>query len=41
MSRDVYEIAEIAWVTLAEIPRYVPCGLLEPVQRHLEAFRRS
>lgn len=34
------EFAEIAWVTLAEIPWYIPYGLFEPVQRHLEAVLR-
>ncbi|CAM5605810.1 RNA pyrophosphohydrolase [Streptomyces avidinii] len=34
---DADEIAEVAWATLAEIPRYVPYGLFEPVQQHLDA----
>ncbi|WP_327284627.1 NUDIX hydrolase [Streptomyces sp. NBC_01205] len=34
---DADEIAEVAWATLAEIPRYVPYGLFEPVQQHLAA----
>lgn len=33
---DVDEIAEVAWVALSEIPRYIPYGLFEPVQRHLD-----
>ncbi|GHD63329.1 NUDIX hydrolase [Streptomyces goshikiensis] len=33
---DFDEIAEVAWVTLSEIPRYIPYGLFEPVQRHLD-----
>ncbi|MEV6581286.1 NUDIX hydrolase [Streptomyces sp. NPDC051582] len=34
---DVDEIAEVAWATLYEIPRYIPYGLFEPVKRHLNA----
>ncbi|WP_411103434.1 NUDIX hydrolase [Streptomyces sp. cmx-4-9] len=34
---DADEIAEVAWATLAEIPRYVPYGIFEPVQQHLDA----
>ncbi|MGZ9934916.1 NUDIX hydrolase [Streptomyces sp. NC-S4] len=30
------EIAEVAWVTLAELPRYIPDGIHEPVQRYLD-----
>lgn len=33
---DEDEIAEVAWVTLAEIPLYVPYGLFGPVQAHLD-----
>ncbi|MFE2496876.1 NUDIX hydrolase [Streptomyces scopuliridis] len=33
---DTDELAELAWVALAEIPQYVPYGLFEPVQRHLD-----
>ncbi|GAB2794186.1 hypothetical protein GCM10027073_27950 [Streptomyces chlorus] len=33
---DTDELAELAWVTHAEIPRYVPYGLFEPVQQHLD-----
>ncbi|MFJ3635976.1 NUDIX hydrolase [Streptomyces sp. NPDC090112] len=33
---DADEIAEVAWVTLSEIPQYIPYGLFEPVQRHLD-----
>lgn len=29
-------VAEVAWVTLSEIPRYIPYGLFKPVQRHLD-----
>ncbi|MGW2586220.1 NUDIX hydrolase [Streptomyces virginiae] len=32
------EIAEVAWVTLAELPGYIPYGIFEPVQRYLEAL---
>ncbi|MFD6879825.1 MULTISPECIES: NUDIX hydrolase [unclassified Streptomyces] len=31
------EIAEVAWVTLAELPGYIPYGIFEPVRRYLEA----
>ncbi|MFF2944056.1 NUDIX hydrolase [Streptomyces niveus] len=34
---DEEEIAEVAWLTLAEIPDYVPYGLFGPVQAHLDA----
>lgn len=34
---DADEIAEVAWATLAEIPRYVPYGLFAAVQQHLDA----
>ncbi|MFB7254012.1 NUDIX hydrolase [Streptomyces nojiriensis] len=34
------EIAEVARVTFAELPGYVPDGIFEPVQRHLEALLR-
>jgi 8-oxo-dGTP diphosphatase len=33
---DDEELAEVAWVTLAELPGYVPDGLFEPVQTYLE-----
>ncbi|MFD8545615.1 NUDIX hydrolase [Streptomyces sp. NPDC059649] len=33
---DKEELAEVAWVTLAEIPDYVPYGLYEPVQEYLD-----
>ncbi|MEV0779216.1 NUDIX hydrolase [Streptomyces sp. NPDC050428] len=33
---DEEEIAEVAWLTLAEIPDYVPYGLFGPVQEHLD-----
>lgn len=32
---DADELDAIAWVTLAEIPEYVPYGLFEPVQKYL------
>ncbi|MFG2712282.1 NUDIX hydrolase [Streptomyces goshikiensis] len=31
------EIAEVAWVTLAQLPGYIPDGIFEPVQRYLDA----
>ncbi|WP_435643841.1 NUDIX hydrolase [Streptomyces sp. H49] len=33
---DEDELDAVAWVTLAEIPEYVPYGLFEPVQEYLE-----
>ncbi|OUD03327.1 NUDIX hydrolase [Streptomyces swartbergensis] len=33
---DEEELDAVAWVTLDEIPQYVPYGLYEPVQRYLE-----
>ncbi|MFC5666367.1 NUDIX hydrolase [Kitasatospora misakiensis] len=33
---DPRELAALAWVTLAEIPEYVPYGLFEPVQAYLD-----
>lgn len=33
---DEDEIAEVAWVTHADIPEYVPYGLYEPVQAWLD-----
>ncbi len=38
---DADEVAEVAWVTLPEIPRYIPYGLFEPVQRYLDVVLRS
>ncbi|MER6101793.1 NUDIX hydrolase [Streptomyces sp. NPDC001832] len=38
---DSDELAELAWVTHAEIPQYVPHGLLGPVQAHLDAMLTS
>jgi 8-oxo-dGTP diphosphatase len=35
---DTDELAELAWVALADIPDYVPYGLFEPVQQHLDAI---
>jgi 8-oxo-dGTP diphosphatase len=32
---DAEELDAVAWVTLAEIPEYVPYGLFEPVQEYL------
>ncbi|MFJ2593453.1 NUDIX hydrolase [Streptomyces erythrochromogenes] len=37
---DANEIAEVAWVTLSEIPRYIPYGLFKPVQRYLHVALR-
>ncbi|MFE9842072.1 NUDIX hydrolase [Streptomyces goshikiensis] len=37
---DADAIAEVAWVTLSEIPRYIPYGLFKPVQRYLDAILR-
>ncbi|MFI1481900.1 NUDIX hydrolase [Streptomyces sp. NPDC020747] len=37
---DTEELAELAWVALADIPTYVPYGLFEPVQQHLDATLR-
>ncbi len=34
---DTEELAELAWVAHGEIPQYVPYGLFEPVQQHLDA----
>ncbi|WP_327382823.1 MULTISPECIES: NUDIX hydrolase [unclassified Streptomyces] len=34
---DTEELAELEWVAHAEIPQYVPYGLFEPVQEHLDA----
>ena len=34
---DTEELDELAWVTHAEIPEYVPYGLFEPVQVYLDA----
>jgi 8-oxo-dGTP diphosphatase len=34
---DTEEPAELAWVAHGEIPEYVPYGLFEPVQDHLDA----
>ncbi|MEU3064941.1 NUDIX hydrolase [Streptomyces subrutilus] len=34
---DTDELAELAWVAHAQIPHYVPYGLFEPVQEHLDA----
>ncbi|MCZ0980496.1 NUDIX hydrolase [Streptomyces diastatochromogenes] len=33
---DTEELAELAWVAHGEIPQYVPYGLFEPVQQHLD-----
>jgi 8-oxo-dGTP diphosphatase len=37
---DTEELAELAWVALADIPTYVPYGLFEPVRQHLDATLR-
>jgi 8-oxo-dGTP diphosphatase len=34
---DQEELSEFAWVTLASLPIYVPHGLFEPVQQHLDS----
>lgn len=34
---DADELDAVAWVTLAEIPEYVPYGLFEPVQEYLDS----
>jgi 8-oxo-dGTP diphosphatase len=33
---DTEELAEVAWVTRAELREYVPYGLFEPVQTYLD-----
>lgn len=33
---DADELAEVAWVTLGEIPTYVPYGLFDKVQAYLD-----
>lgn len=33
---DAEELDAVAWVSLAEIPEYVPYGLFEPVQAYLD-----
>ncbi|WP_030458882.1 NUDIX hydrolase [Kitasatospora sp. NRRL B-11411] len=33
---DTDELDALAWVTLAQIPEYVPYGLFEPVQAYLD-----
>ncbi|MFC9821408.1 NUDIX hydrolase [Streptomyces erythrochromogenes] len=33
---DAEELAEVAWITLEEIPAYVPWGLYGPVQDYLD-----
>ncbi len=33
---DADELAEVAWVTHAELPGYAPYGLFEPVQEYLD-----
>ncbi|MBB4925884.1 8-oxo-dGTP diphosphatase [Kitasatospora kifunensis] len=38
---DTDELDALAWVTLTEIPQYVPYGLFEPVQAHLDASLTS
>lgn len=35
------EVAELAWVSHAEIPTYVPYGIFEPVQAYLDAALRG
>jgi 8-oxo-dGTP diphosphatase len=38
---DAEELAEVAWIGLAEIPEYVPWGLFPPVQEYLESALAS
>jgi 8-oxo-dGTP diphosphatase len=33
---DSEEVAEVAWCTHADIPKYVPYGLFQPVQAYLD-----
>lgn len=33
---DMEELAGVAWISLAELPEYVPYGLFEPVQDYLD-----
>jgi 8-oxo-dGTP diphosphatase len=35
---DEEELSEFAWSSLADLPGYVPHGLFEPVQRHLDSI---
>lgn len=37
---DTDELAELAWVSVGEIPGYVPYGLFEPVQHYLDVALR-
>ncbi|MEU4581751.1 NUDIX hydrolase [Kitasatospora aureofaciens] len=38
---DTDELDALAWVALAEIPKYVPYGLFEPVQTYLDVVLNS
>jgi 8-oxo-dGTP diphosphatase len=38
---DADELDAVAWVTLDEIPEYVPYGLFEPVQEYLDSVLAS
>jgi 8-oxo-dGTP diphosphatase len=38
---DAEELAEVAWITLDEIPAHVPWGLYPPVQEYLEGVLAS
>ncbi|WP_181785105.1 NUDIX hydrolase [Streptomyces phytophilus] len=38
---DADELDAVAWVTLGEIPEYVPYGLFEPVQAYLDEVMPS
>jgi len=38
---DANELDAVAWVTLDEIPEYVPYGLFEPVQEYLDSALAS
>ncbi|GAB3670206.1 NUDIX hydrolase [Saccharopolyspora tripterygii] len=35
---DMEELAGVAWISLAELPEYVPYGLFEPVQEYLDSM---
>lgn len=38
---DAEELAELAWVSHGDVPRYVPYGLFRPVQEYLDAVLLS
>jgi 8-oxo-dGTP diphosphatase len=33
---DEEELEDFAWATLGQLPDYIPYGLFDPVQRHLD-----